>query len=130
MVLGKRGADYVQVKSSRKPARPNRVIIGGSPWTAQQINEGAPRFNKHDGFLQTIILIVDSSTAGETHYFLASPEELERLARPLARAFADKPKRDGAARSIGFRKELPIESVERWRNSWGLLGEPFLDPKS
>jgi hypothetical protein len=125
VVLAKNAASYVQVKSSQRPAGSDAVIIDGSPWTDDQLRNGAPIFNKHDGFEASLILLLDTRKTGETVYYIAPPEELEQLWRPLAQAYADRPKRDGGVKKP-FRKELPRQALLPWRDAWHLLGEGTL----
>jgi hypothetical protein len=126
VVFAKNAASYVQVKSSQRPAGSDTVIIDGSPWTDDQLRNGAPIFNKYDGFKASLILVVDTRKTGEIEYYIAPPDELEKLVLPLARAYADRPKRDGTPRSIAFRKELPRQDLLPWRDAWRLLGEGTL----
>jgi hypothetical protein len=60
---------------------------------------------------------------GETDFYIAPPEQLETLVRHRALELAARPKRDGTQRSIGFRKELPRQVFQQWRNAWHLLGD-------
>ena len=115
IVFAKNAASYVQVKSSQNPAASDTVVIDGSPWTHDQLRNGAPIFNKHDGFKASLILVVDTRKTGETEYYIAPPEELERLVLPLARAFADRPKRDGTALCVPKslnRNEVVMKSAQ------------------
>jgi hypothetical protein len=121
IVFAKTRAFYVQVKSSKRPAGSDSVIIDGSAWTPKQLYEGAPVFNKYDHFRASFIVIVDTLRNGQTDFYIAPPEELDKLVRPRAIAFAARPKRDGTARSIAFRKELPRQALAPWRNAWHLL---------
>lgn len=123
VVFGKTKAVYVQVKSSKAPASKESVVIDGSPWTDAQL-KGAPIFNKHDEagqFEAALIVIVDQQKNGTTNLYIAPPKALEDLVRERGRAFAKKPKRDGTARSLGFRKELPREQLKDWLDAWHLL---------
>ena len=130
IIFAKAAASYVQVKSSLNPAGADTVIIDGSPWTVDQLRNGAPIFNKHDGFKASLIFLLDTQKTGETVYYIVPPEELEQLWRPLAQAYADRPKRDGGVRKP-FRKELPRQSLLPWRDAWHLLGErPFVSSES
>ena len=115
---------YRQVKSSQKPSGPDTVIVDGSTWSEDQLRNGGPIFNKHDGFRASLIVIVTTTKTGETEFYIAPPAELEKLLIPRARTFADLPKRDGKQRSIAFRKELPREVLKPWLNAWQQLGEP------
>jgi hypothetical protein len=124
VVYGQTSASYVQVKSSKSPAGANSVIIDGSPWTHEQLYDGAPIFNKHDHLCCSLVVILDTLKTGETHFYIARPKQLEKLLLPLAREFAKRPKRDGTTRSVAFRKELPRELLEQWRGAWHLFGEP------
>jgi|SRR5665647_1649523 hypothetical protein len=125
VVFGKSAATYVQVKSSQKPSGPDTVIVDGSTWSEDQLRNGGPIFNKHDGcFRASLIVIVATTKTGETEFYIAPPAELEKLLIPRARTFADLPKRDGKQRSIAFRKELPREVLKPWLNAWQQLGEP------
>ena len=124
MVFGKQKAVYVQVKSSETPASKGCVTIDGSPWTEAQLYEGAPIFNRHcedQHYEATLILVVDKDKTGITNFYLAPPKELEALVRARGIAHADRPKRDGSRRSIGFRKELPREALAPWLNAWNRL---------
>jgi len=123
IIFAKTGASYAQVKSSNNPAGSDSVIIDGSVWTQEQLNENAPIFNKHDSFRASLIVIVDTLKTGETNFCIAPPEPLEELARVLAKEFAERPKRDGTRRSIAFRKELPRQTLKPWLYAWHLLGE-------
>jgi hypothetical protein len=98
VVFAKNSASYVQVKSSQNPAGADSVVIDGSRWTEDQLRNGAPIFNKHDGFKASLILLLDTRKTGETDFYIAPPEELERLWLPLARDFAARPKKDGTLR--------------------------------
>jgi hypothetical protein len=124
VIFAKTEACYVQVKSSTKPAGSDSVIVDGSVWTHEQLYENAPIFNKHNSdFLARWIVILDTTKSGETDFYIAPPEELEKLVRAQALELAERPKRDGTRRSIAFRKELPRPLLKRWRNAWHLLGE-------
>jgi hypothetical protein len=123
VVFGKGAATYVQVKSSQKPAGSDAVIVDGSPWTEDQLRNGGPIFNKHDGFRASLIVLVAATRTGETEYYIAPPAGLEMLSIEAARPFADRPKRDGKQRSIAFRKELSREALKPWLNAWQQLGE-------
>jgi hypothetical protein len=123
IVFAKIDAFYVQVKSSQNPAGSNSVIIDGSPWTQDQLDGKAPIFNKHEHYKARFIIIVDKPKTGKTEFYIAPPEELEKLVRERAYEFAERPKRDGTRRSIRFRKELPREVLLPWRNAWHLLGD-------
>lgn len=125
IVYGRQGAIYVQTKSSENPAGADSVVIDGSPWTEQQLYEGAPIFNKHDHFRAAFVVLVDTPKSGDAQFYLARPQELETLVREGAIAFADKPKRDGSRRSIKFRKELPRNALTKWLGAWQQLGEPL-----
>jgi hypothetical protein len=41
IVFGRRGASYVQIKSSTKPAGADTVVVDGSVWTREQLYESA-----------------------------------------------------------------------------------------
>ena len=112
---------YVQVKSSEKPASKDHVTISGAPWTDEELFQGAPIFNKHDSYKAGLIMILDRVSEDQTDYYIAPPEELERLVRPRAARHVAKPKKDGQPRSIGFRNELPREVLKPWRDAWHLL---------
>jgi len=114
VVYAQTRAFYVQVKSSKKPAGANSVIIDGSPWTREQLYDGAPIFNKHDHLRCELVVILDTLKTGETHFYIAPPKELEKLVRPRARKLAKRPKRDDSERSIAFRKELPRALLMQW----------------
>lgn len=123
------GARYIQVKSTTKPARPDRMIVDGSPWTHEQMYGGAPLFNKHaHAFQADLVVLVDATVPDDFKFYVAPPRELERLARITGRVLHKKPKRNGDQRSIAFRKELPRAKLQRWLGAWSLLGEPALLP--
>jgi Holliday junction resolvase-like predicted endonuclease len=124
VVYGKGQAIYVQVKSSRRPAGKDGITVDGSPWTKQQLYEGATIYNKRNGFVARFIVLVDLSTGDRPAFYVAPPDELEHIARKKGRTFAGKLKKDGTERSIGFRKELSREELKPWLNAWHLLGEP------
>jgi hypothetical protein len=127
IVFAKAGAVYIQVKSSSNPAGKDHVVIDGSPWTEDQLSGSSPIFNKREGFNASLIVIVDSQATGKIEYYIAPPLELEKLLLPIGRAYADRPKKDGTRRKM-FRKELPREVLEPWRNAWQLFGErPFVN---
>src|SRR5260370_27904411 len=71
VVFAKNAASYVQVKSSQNPAGADTVIIDGSPWTEDQLRNGAPIFNKHDGFKASLILLLDIRKTDETDFYVA-----------------------------------------------------------
>ena len=83
---------YVQVKSSEKPASKDHVIISGAPWTEDELFQGAPIFNRHDGWKAGLIMILDRVLPDQTDYYIAPPDELARLVRPRAARLAAKPK--------------------------------------
>ncbi|HXD45205.1 MAG TPA: hypothetical protein VN655_08720 [Pseudolabrys sp.] len=112
---------YVQVKSSERPASKDHVTISGAPWTDEELYEGAPIFNKHEGWKAGLVMILHRVNADQTDYYIAPPDELERLVRPRAARLAAKPKKDGQPRSIGFRKELPRDLLRPWKDAWHLL---------
>ena len=66
-------------------------------------------------------MILDRVSADQTDYYIAPPDELERLVRPRAALVAAKPKKDGQPRSIAFRKELPRDMLKPWKDAWHLL---------
>jgi len=124
VVFGKRKAVYVQVKSSETPASKDCVTIDGSPWTDAQLYQGGPIFNRHEKdqhYEAALILVLDREKSGATNIYLAPPKDLEDLVRPRGLALANRPKKDGSRRSIGFRKELPREALAPWLNAWHLL---------
>ena len=123
VVFGKTKAFYIQVKSSEKPAGKDSVVTDGPAWNDAQLYEDAPVFNKHDHFQASLVVIVDRLKNGETDFYIAPPAALESLVRKRALEFARKLKRDGTPRSIKFRKELPRELLQRWRNAWDSLSE-------
>jgi Holliday junction resolvase-like predicted endonuclease len=125
VVYAQTSASYVQVKSSKNPAGADSVIIDGSPWTHEQLYDGAPIFNKHTHLCCSLVVIVDTLKTGETQFYIARPKQLEKLLLPPARELAKRPKRDGTTRSIAFRKELRRELLEQWRGAWHLFGEPL-----
>ena len=121
VVFGKTKAVYVQVKSSTRPSSKNSVVVEGSTWTDDQLN-GAPIYNKHDENLEAaLIVIVDEQENGTTNFYIAPPKALEDTVRESGRAWAKHPKRDGTARSLGFRKELSREQLKDWLEAWHLL---------
>jgi hypothetical protein len=124
VVYGKDQAIYVQVKSSRRPASKDCITIDGSPWTKGQLYHDDPIYNKRDGFKAKLVVLVDLAAGDCPAFYVAPPDELERIARKKGRRFASKLKRDGTERSIGFRKELTNEDLRPWLNAWHLLGEP------
>jgi hypothetical protein len=73
VVFGKNAATYVQVKSSQKPSGPDTVIVDGSTWSEDQLRNGGPIFNKHDGFRASLIVIVTTTKTGETEFYIAPP---------------------------------------------------------
>jgi hypothetical protein len=123
IVYSKNIAQYIQVKSSETPATRNGVVIDGSPWTEDQLYNGAPIFNKHDHFQANFVLIVDKLKSGETIFYIAPPADLEKKVRERGVEFAKRPKRDGTPRSIKFRKELSRDVLAKWQDAWHLLGE-------
>jgi Holliday junction resolvase-like predicted endonuclease len=125
VVYGKEQAIYVQVKSSRKPAGKDGITVDGSPWTEEQLYQNAGIYNKRDGFMARLIVLVDLATGDSPTFYIAPPVELERIARKKGKTFASKLKRDGTKRVIGFRKELSREELKPWLNAWHLLGEPL-----
>lgn len=124
IAFGRDQATYLQVKSTRKASGRNCVIVDGSAWTHQQLYENAPIYNKHDSFHAHFVLLIDHQDDDNLRYFLAPPQEVEDSVRARGLAWAAKPKRDGSPRSIGFRKELPHESLAPWQDAWHLLGAP------
>jgi hypothetical protein len=112
---------YVQVKSSEKPASKDHVTISGAPWTEGELYHGAPIFNKHDRWKAGMVIILDRVSPERTDYYIAPPDALERLVRPLAELHAAKPKKDGQPRSIAFRKELPRAMLKQWKDAWHLI---------
>jgi hypothetical protein len=105
VVFNRAGPVYVQVRSSKKPWRPGRIILGA--WNKEKL-AGASLFNEDPRFpAASVVLIVVVWPTGETEFYLAPPEELDKAARPSALAFAKKPKRDGTLRSPNFRAEVP-----------------------
>jgi len=64
---------YRQVKSSQKPSGPDTVIVDGSTWSEDQLRNGGPIFNKHDGFRASLIVIVTTTKTGETEFYIAPP---------------------------------------------------------
>ena len=124
IVYGKDCAIYVQVKSSRTPASKDHVTIDGSPWSQGQLDGTEPIYNKKEGFRASFVVLVEMAKNGSAEFYVATPETLTDLVRPKARAFAARLKRDGSKRSIGFRKVLPRELLQKWRNAWGAFEEP------
>ncbi len=123
IVYGKHRAIYVQTKSSEIPAGKDCVVIDGSPWSKEQLYNGAPIFNKIDHFQAAFVIIVDKNKDGGVQFYVAPPGDLEPLVRARGVEWAEKPKRNGDPRSIGFRKELPREALSQWRDAWHLFGE-------
>ena len=123
IVYGKKTACYVQVKSSRRPSSKGHVTIDGTPWSSEQLYQDAPIYNRRNSFIASYVILVDVSA--ETEFYIATPDELTKLARPRARKLADRPKRDGTRRSLNFRKELSKELLVKWRNAWSRLGDPL-----
>jgi hypothetical protein len=128
VVYSRTSATYVQVKSSMKPATANSVIVDGSVWTEEQLKNNGPIFNKHDYLRCSLVVLVDTLKTGETDFYVAPPEELEKLVRPPALKLMARPKKDGTVRSIRFRKELPRSLLSPWRQAWHLLGTPPFPP--
>ena len=130
VVYSQHQAIYVQVKRSERPAGKDALVVDGSPWTREQMYEGAPIFNKHveaGEFLASVVLVVDtSSRTGDYRYFVLPPSEVEALLRERGRMWAETPKRDGSPRSISFRKELPTAELARSENAWDLLARAKL----
>jgi hypothetical protein len=128
VVFGKSAVTYVQVKSSSKASGKNCVLIDGSPWTEEQLYEGAPIFNKHRGRFQAgLVVLVDTLATGEIAFYIVRPEVLEPIAVEIGRAFLEKPKRNGERRKM-FRKEIPRGRLIPWQNAWDQLGEPENSP--
>ena len=112
-------------KSSEVPASKDGVVVDGSPWTHDQLYEGAPVFNRHresHHYDATLVLVMDRRRNGETNFYIAPPKALEDLLRQRGLAYADVPKKDGTRRSIGFRKELSRSELAPWLEAWHLLG--------
>ena len=130
IVYGKEQAVYVQVKSSKKPAGKNCILIDGSPWTEEQLNGDEAIYNKHDHYKAKFVVLVNLENRSTPAFYVAPPDELTTLVRKKGQAFAKKPKRDGNKRSIHFRKELSKEELRKWLNAWHLLGEPVRPPRS
>jgi hypothetical protein len=76
-------------------------------------------------FLASLIVIVRKLRSGETEFYIAPPDKIEKPVRRRGKAHAAKLTRRGTPRSIRFRKELPRELLAPWRNAWHLLGEPL-----
>ncbi len=122
VVTNRDGPVYVQVRSSKKPSKAGRIILGA--WNQKKL-AGAPLYNKHRGFpAASVVLIVVVWRTGETEFYLAPPEVLDKMHRPSALAFAKKPKLDGTLRNPNFRAEVPKEALAHWRDRWELLGHP------
>lgn len=120
VAFGPESAIYVQVKLSSKPARKDAVLIHGAPWTKSELFEKAPIFNKKkDAPQASAVIVVHLEKDGPTLY-VARPADLEELARPLARKFARKPKKDGGERRM-FRKEVHKEVLRPFLNNWVLF---------
>lgn len=125
IVYGRRGAVYVQTKSSQRPAGNDSVVVDGSPWTEEQLHGGAI-FNRHEHHYQAAFVVVaDTQKDGVTQFFVAPPGELEQCLRRRGVEHAEKPKRDGSRRSVKFRKELTRADLADWLNAWQQLGEPL-----
>lgn len=124
VVYGKSGATYVQVKSSKTPASKDHVTIDGSPWSREQLDGVEPIYNKREGLKAAHVVLVNLAAVEFPEFYIATPKELTDLVLPRANAWADRPKRDGTPRSIGFRKEVPRELLRKWLNAWSALGEP------
>jgi hypothetical protein len=124
IVYGKTSATYVQVKGSSRPATKDHVTIDGSPWDKEQLFSGAALYNKRGGHWASFILLVDFATGADPEFYVVPPDKLTSLVRPIAVAFARKPKKDGSPRSIAFRKQVPKKKLQRWRRKWELLGQP------
>jgi hypothetical protein len=123
VVYGKDRPIYVQVKSSSKPAGRDRVGVGGT-WTNNQLFRNDPIFNEHDSFQAEYVIVVDA-TQGEDQFYVVPPMALAKIAQEVGRLWAEKPKKDGFRRSVGFRKEVPRDRLTQWRDAWHHLGKPL-----
>ena len=126
VVFGRKKAVYVQVKSSEHAAGKDCVVVDGSPWTREQLYNDAPIFNKHpvsENYEADFVLVIERSKSGESDFYIIPPKKLEKLLLERGRAWAQTPKRDGAPRSINFRKELPREMLMPWKGAAALLAE-------
>lgn len=129
IVYGDRGAVFVQVKSSSKPAQRGFLVADGSPWTREQLDGLEPIFNKKPGHLASFVVLVDADAEQDEFYVVPVPK-LEALLREKGVAYAAKPKRDGSVRSVGFRKEVSRDRLKPWRRAARLLGRPVHSPAS
>jgi Holliday junction resolvase-like predicted endonuclease len=121
VVFGETAAVYIQVKTSTKPATKDYVTACGAPWTKEQLYDSAPVFNKHrQAMIASFVLLVDFQPSGSAKFFLVPPKQLEKLLRPISRAYMDRLKRDGTRRKL-IRKELPRNLLRPWLNAWHLL---------
>jgi hypothetical protein len=113
---------YVQVKATTNPANKDSIIVDGGAWTKEQLFDGAPIFNKTDFHLRcALVILVDMTKSVDTpDFYIIPPLELEQIVRPMGQAYANEPKRNGAARSISFRKEVPRSSLLKWQGAWNL----------
>src|SRR4051812_47616909 len=107
--------------SSTKPAGNNCIVVDGSTWAQEQLLGQPPVFNKHDSYRASLIVIVHELRVGGTEFYIIPPTILEDMVRRRGLEFANKPKKDGSPRSLGFREELPRLAVEQWRGAWHLI---------
>jgi hypothetical protein len=121
IVYAHAGAYYVQVKSTSKAAGRNCLVVDGSPWTTAQLYGEAPIFNKHHRYKAKFVVLVGNTKLGSPEFYVAPPAELESLAKSVALKLAARPKRDGTPRSISFRKEVPKQALQAWRDAWHLM---------
>lgn len=55
IVFGRRGASYVQIKSSTKPAGADTVVVDGSVWTREQLYESASIYNVSGALIPPVL---------------------------------------------------------------------------
>jgi hypothetical protein len=128
IVYGRNSAKYVHVKSATRRASRDCVVVAGSPWTQAQL-DGDSIFNKHPQHFQaSVVVIVDSVADGDVSFYIAPPEKIDKLARVVGKEFAQKPKKNGEPRSIGFRKVLLRTTLQRWLEAWDQFGTPVHPP--
>lgn len=124
VVYSQSAPKYIQVKSSKKPAGKNSVVVNGTPFKREQLYDGAPIFNTKDSYKAHLIVIVHQ----ENEYYIAPPNELEKMLRKNGCKLAERPKRDGSQRSLGFRGELRKEELAPYQDAWHLLNDKADDP--
>ena len=124
VVFGKSKAIYVQVKSTTTPTSQDSVALDGSPWTAAQLYDDAPIYNRHRepaDFKASLIVIVDHDTSGEDSFYIAPPIDIEKLIRQPRIEWASGSKRDKPRRSIDSRIEVPKSDFKPWLEAWYLF---------